>query len=160
MIKIKANENRARTLELGSSWSEDWHMVFNFTSAHAWVIIDSTISKRPMPMNRKSNSVQALRASFAKVCKKLVYASICLCRTEIFSSINSSCLSGSEEQVTLSEADQFVWAFEYRSATLNRSSDGNPITEVAEYTSMYLFTYKIRWISQIRNHKLMEDPPN
>ena len=111
------------------------------------MITDNIISKRPMPIDHKSNSVQAERASFAKVCKKSMYASICCGRAEPFPS-SFSWLPVPDEQVNLWEADQFSRALEYRFVICCRSSDGNPITEVAEYWSMYLFTYKVSWMSK------------
>ena len=116
------------------------------------MITDNIISKRPTPIDHKSNSVQAERASFAKLCKKSLYASICCSRTEPFPS-TFSWLPVSDEQVVIREADQFSWALEYRSVICCRSSNGNPITEVAEYWSIYLFTYKGRWVSRLENHK-------
>jgi hypothetical protein len=57
-------------------------------------------------------------------------------------SSNSSPLAISDGHVDFRASDQSAWAFEYRSATCCRYSDENPMIELLEYWSMYLFTYK------------------
>lgn len=110
--------------------------------ATSWKISDISKMQRPTPINFKSNSVHLERARVATVARKSEYASICSRRTD--DELTQVLLGASLPlmNVLFTWAVQIACACAYTSATCSKSSLGNPITDDAEYKSMYLFTYK------------------
>jgi len=90
---------------------------------------------KPIPIIFRLNSVHFERASSATLVWKLTNKSIC-----VLSAGNNESLHSFLFNNLFVLCDQFSSASAYMSAICNKSSFENPMTDEAEYTSIYLFT--------------------
>lgn len=110
--------------------------------AKSWKRSEISKVQRPTPINFRSNSVHFDRARAATVARKSEYASICSRKTDDELTQVLLVTSLPFMNVLFTWVVQIACACPYTSATCSKSSLGNPMTDDAEYKSMYLFTYK------------------